>query len=329
MRSTGLFARRLVRAAADGSGDSWSPTGTVLVVGGTGPVGGRVARWLAREGAEHLVLTSRHGADAPGVADLEADIVTLGATVTLAACDPADRDALATVLDAIPDEAPLTAFYSKLSPESQAFRFFGAPADLSEIAKRLVISDYESQFGLVAVTGADVVGHAVYILTGGRRAEMGLAVADSHQGRGLGLLLFAQLADAAARAGIEVFEAVVKANNHKMLDLLKESGFPLTLRSEPGEIHAELPTALSEEAEMHFERRHARAAQAAVTRVLAPRSVAIIGTSFNAATTGGGTVRRLWMAPGLWTAASALFLAVQGVGPFPTAAPRRTTAKVI
>ena len=51
------------------------------------------------------------------------------------------------------DEAALTAFYSKLSPESQAFRFFCAPADVSEIAKRLVISDYESQFGLVAMTG--------------------------------------------------------------------------------------------------------------------------------------------------------------------------------
>jgi acetate---CoA ligase (ADP-forming) len=191
------------------------------------------------------------------------------------------------------DEAALTAFYSKLSPESQAFRFFGAPTDVSEIAKRLVISDYESQFGLVAMTGADVVGHAVYILTGGRRAEMGLAVADSYQGRGLGLLLFAQLADAAARAGIEVFEAVVKADNHRMLDLLKESGFPLTLRSEPGEIHAELPTALSEEAEMHFERRHARAAQAAVSRILAPRSVAVIGTSFDGATTEGVLLHNL------------------------------------
>jgi acyl-CoA synthetase (NDP forming)/GNAT superfamily N-acetyltransferase len=191
------------------------------------------------------------------------------------------------------DEAPLTAFYSKLSPESQAFRFFGAPADVSEIARRLVISNYESQFGLVALTGTDVVGHAVYILTGGRRAEMGLAVADSHQGRGLGLLLFAQLADAAARAGIEVFEAVVKADNHRMLDLLKESGFPLRLRSEPGEIHAELPTALSEEAEMHFERRHATAAQAAVSRILAPRSVAVIGTSFDPATTEGVLLHNL------------------------------------
>jgi acetate---CoA ligase (ADP-forming) len=191
------------------------------------------------------------------------------------------------------DEAALTAFYSRLSPESQAFRFFAAPNDVSEIAKRLVISNYESQFGLVARTGTDVVGHAVYVVTGGRRAEMGLAIADAYQGRGLGLLLFAQLADAAARAGIEVFEAVVKADNHRMLDLLKESGFPLTLRSEPGEIHAELPTAASEEAELHFERRHARAAQAAVSRFLAPRSVAVVGASFEPATPDGVLLHNL------------------------------------
>jgi len=191
------------------------------------------------------------------------------------------------------DEAALASFYGALSAESQAFRFFAAPSDVGELAKRLVISDYESQFGLVAVAAGEIVGHAVYIVTGGRRAEMGLAIADSFQGRGLGLLLFAHLADSAAHAGVEVFEARVRADNHRMLDLLRESGFPLTLRSEPGEVHAELPTALSEEADMHFERRNARAAQAAVARFLAPSSVAVIGESFEQSTTEAILLRNL------------------------------------
>ena len=191
------------------------------------------------------------------------------------------------------DEARLAGFYGALSPESQAFRFFAAPADVADVAKRLVISDYESQLGLVAVVSEEIVGHAVYVVTGGRRAEMGLAIADSFQGRGLGLLLFAQLADAAARNGIEVFEARVRADNHRMLDLLRESGFPLTLRAEPGEVHAELPTALSEEADLHFERRNARAAQAAAARFLAPRSVVVVGESFEPSTTEGILLRNL------------------------------------
>src|SRR5919108_3238762 len=129
------------------------------------------------------------------------------------------------------DEGALAGFYGALSPESQGFRFFAAPADVGELAKRLVISNYESQFGLIALASGEIVGHAVYIVTGGRRAEFGLAIADSFQGHGLGLLLFAQLADAAARAGIEVFEAVVKADNTRMLELLRDSGFPLRVRS--------------------------------------------------------------------------------------------------
>lgn len=191
------------------------------------------------------------------------------------------------------DEAALSAFYTKLSPESLAFRFFASPTDVAQVAKRLVISNYESQFGLVATSGNLIVGHAVYIVTGGRRAEMGIAIADEFQGRGLGLLLFAQLADTAAHAGIEVFEAIVRADNHRMLDMLRESGFPLRLRSEPGEIHAELPTALSEEAGMHFERRNAMAAQAAVKRFLAPRSLAVIGRPLEGPTAGGVVLRNI------------------------------------
>jgi acetate---CoA ligase (ADP-forming) len=191
------------------------------------------------------------------------------------------------------DETALAGFYGKLSPESQAFRFFANPTDVREIAKRLAISNFESQFGLAAFAGNELVGHAVYVVTAGTRAEIGLAIADSYQGRGLGILLLGQLAEAAARAGIQVFTAVVKADNHRMLDLLRESGFPLRLRSEPGEIHADLPTALSPEARANFDGRDAIAALAAVNRFLAPSSVAVIGDSLEPETTGGTILRNL------------------------------------
>ncbi|GGS27209.1 hypothetical protein GCM10010252_77620 [Streptomyces aureoverticillatus] len=115
VRGPGVFARRVVRdpsagAAADG-GDAWTPHGTALITGGTGAVGGHVARWLAAHGARHLVLTSRRGPDAPGAAELRAELEALGAEVTLTACDAADRDALARVLAAIPEDAPLTAVF--------------------------------------------------------------------------------------------------------------------------------------------------------------------------------------------------------------------------
>ncbi|WP_411054232.1 type I polyketide synthase [Streptomyces sp. NEAU-383] len=111
VRGSGVFAKRLVRASAPEAttADGWRPSGSVLVTGGTGALGGHVARWLSRAGAEHLVLTSRSGMEAEGAAELKAELEGLGARVTVAACDAADREALAAVLEAIPREFPLTA----------------------------------------------------------------------------------------------------------------------------------------------------------------------------------------------------------------------------
>ncbi|WP_037891380.1 type I polyketide synthase, partial [Streptomyces sp. NRRL S-87] len=100
VRPSGVFGRRLVRAASGTGERAWSPSGTVLVTGGTGALGGRVARWLAGAGAERLVLTSRRGPDAPGAAELAAELAGSGVEVSVVACDAADRDALRELLSA-------------------------------------------------------------------------------------------------------------------------------------------------------------------------------------------------------------------------------------
>ncbi|HVR05262.1 MAG TPA: type I polyketide synthase, partial [Solirubrobacteraceae bacterium] len=109
VRGRGLFAARLLRAPTSERREqqTWRTRGTALVTGGTGDLGGHVARWLARAGAEHLLLVSRRGAQAPGAEQLAAELRELGARVTLAACDVADRAQLQAVLDAMPAEQPL------------------------------------------------------------------------------------------------------------------------------------------------------------------------------------------------------------------------------
>ncbi|MEU5846863.1 type I polyketide synthase [Saccharopolyspora shandongensis] len=111
VRRGSVLVPRLAHRGADGSDDSPAPAphGTVLITGGTGTLGRLVARHLVRvHGVRHLVLSSRRGLQAPGAAELEADLSGLGADVRIVACDAADRDSLALLLDTIPAEHPLT-----------------------------------------------------------------------------------------------------------------------------------------------------------------------------------------------------------------------------
>ncbi|MDL5198974.1 type I polyketide synthase [Streptomyces sp. ALI-76-A] len=111
VRASGAFARRLARVSPGDRATraAWRPRGTVLVTGGTEGTGAHAARWLARSGAEHLVLT--HQPDTlPDAGGLAAELTGLGATrVTVEPCDTTDRQALAEVLDRAATDTPLTA----------------------------------------------------------------------------------------------------------------------------------------------------------------------------------------------------------------------------
>ncbi|GIH19405.1 hypothetical protein Raf01_75770 [Rugosimonospora africana] len=102
------YVPRLVPATGEGSGTPIDPAGTVLVTGGTGALGGLLARHLVAEHkVRHLVLAGRRGEAAPGARKLRAELAGLGATVTLVACDVADPAAVRRlVADCRP---PLTA----------------------------------------------------------------------------------------------------------------------------------------------------------------------------------------------------------------------------
>ena len=113
LRGGAVFGRRLARLAATvppGPGALRAVVpGTVLVTGGTGTLGGLVARHLAVTGrARLLLLASRTGPAAPGVAGLATRVAAAGAAARVAACDASDKEALAGLLESVPPDCPLT-----------------------------------------------------------------------------------------------------------------------------------------------------------------------------------------------------------------------------
>ncbi|MEU9701230.1 SDR family NAD(P)-dependent oxidoreductase [Streptomyces sp. NPDC047981] len=114
LRAGQLRVPRLTRTAPSSEQTTQAPdwsTGTILITGATGALGGVLARHLVTEHhAHHLLLLSRRGTEAPGATELRNELTALGATnVDVVACDAADRDALDRVLKAIPADRPLTA----------------------------------------------------------------------------------------------------------------------------------------------------------------------------------------------------------------------------
>ena len=108
-RGEDVLAARLARGYA-AEPVEWSSEGTVLITGGTGGLGGALARHLVVErGVRHLLLVSRSGPAADGADELVDELAESGAEATVRACDVTDRAALAELIAQIPAERPLRA----------------------------------------------------------------------------------------------------------------------------------------------------------------------------------------------------------------------------
>jgi acetate---CoA ligase (ADP-forming) len=130
----------------------------------------------------------------------------------------------------VSDEAAVLELLRSLSIHAVSMRFGTVAVHLPSAARGAV-----AHSGVIAFTpDGHCVGHAWYVGTTARRAEMALAVADRYQGRGLGTILLKRLAQMAALRGIDVLEAYVLLDNVQMTEMLRDCGIPTRTRRDTG-----------------------------------------------------------------------------------------------
>ena len=143
------------------------------------------------------------------------------------------------------DTERLRAFHRHLSPESITFRFFRYLPELSqEEAERFTHVDYERRMALVATTGSgeaeEILGVVRYEDIQPQTAEVAFVVEDHWQGHGIATALLHRLADYARKRGYTTFVAITMGNNARMIEVLRNSGFPCTTHYASGEAEVHL-----------------------------------------------------------------------------------------
>lgn len=204
-----------------------------------------------------------------------------GGTVHVRLVSPADGDRLVR-------------FHGRQSPESIYLRFFTAlPALSARQVERFTTVDPEERVAFVALLGDEMVGIAGWDRLADGRAEVALSVDDAHRGRGVGTVLLEYLAAAARSVGLTELTGTVLPSNRRMLDVFKAAGFETSSRFADGVVEVVLRIEPTPAARAAIEAREHQAEARSVARVLAPRSVAVVGAGRRTGTVGHELFRNL------------------------------------
>ncbi len=204
-----------------------------------------------------------------------------GATLRLRA--PANEDAGA-----------LAAFFTGLSQESFYMRFHGIRRVDDDLVRHFLEPDWQERGVLVGELGDRVVAVAEYMrLRDESAAEAAFAVADEHQGRGIGTRLLEQLALRAGEAGIERFVAEVMPENRAMLGVFEGAGLEVTRELDGGEFEVRFPITPTERFRARVDERDHLAVTASLRPFFEPKSVAVVGASRRRGSIGGELFRNV------------------------------------
>ncbi len=178
------------------------------------------------------------------------------------------------------DDRRLVEFHSRLSSDTIYMRFFSARPELpASDVERFTNVDYRDRMALVALVDGDLVAVTRYDRRADdpESAEVAFVVQDDQQGRGISTLLLEHLAAYAREQDIRRFVAVTLPNNRRMMEVFKRAGFDLQTSFGDGEIRVSFAISPSDSSIAAMEERERQAEAQSVSRVLRPRSIAVVG----------------------------------------------------
>ena len=177
-------------------------------------------------------------------------------------------------------------FFAALSKQSRVRRFLSLALPEEKLLSLFCdTSDARKQLTLVVtqIIGnlENIIAVGSYVVGDGDAAEIGLAVADAYQGKGLGTLLLERLALIAAANGIRHFWAMTMFENQPMIEVFRKSGFECRTKADQGFVEIDLDLTPSAASVTHAELRDRVSTAASLRPFFQPRSVAIVGASRN------------------------------------------------
>ncbi|MEO9238351.1 MAG: GNAT family N-acetyltransferase, partial [Jatrophihabitantaceae bacterium] len=194
----------------------------------------------------------------------------------------------------VPDDADaLVQFHGQLSVRTRYLRYFSAyptipPRDLVRFSH----VDNVDRVALAAWLNGEIiaVGRFDRLPPDPRHpastAEVAFVVADAHQGRGIGSVLLEHLVEIGRELDVRRFEALVLAENQKMMRVFLDAGFEPSRRLDGNEVSLEFDIAATELTRKVMAERELRADSRSIRRLLHPKSVAVIGASADQAKIG-------------------------------------------
>ncbi|MBL1114855.1 GNAT family N-acetyltransferase [Streptomyces sp. 110] len=201
------------------------------------------------------------------------------------------------------DAQRLVSFYERVSDESKYYRFFAPYPRLSDRdVHRFTHHDYVDRVGLAAIVGDEFIATVRYDRIDSRgmpaaapadEAEVAFLVQDAHQGRGVASALLEHIAAVARERGIRRFAAEVLPANNKMIKVFTDAGYTQKRSFEDGVVRLEFDLEPTDRSLAVMRAREQRAEARSVQRLLAPGSVAVIGTSRTPGGVGRTVLRNL------------------------------------